>query len=194
AHVEDEKKELVCDVHRLARLGVQLVHSTKGRFMVHHNSQSSFVVDVKSKQHLDLILMELKESVLNKSIEVFSQGGDGVLTYQGRLCVSDVDGLREKILKEAHGSRYYIHPGATKMYRDLREIYWWNGMKKDIAGFVAKCPNYQQLKAEHMKPGGFFQDISNKGTQFTSHFWKAFQQGLGTNVKLSTVFHPQMDG
>ncbi|WMV46129.1 hypothetical protein MTR67_039514, partial [Solanum verrucosum] len=51
---------------------------------------------------------------------------DGVLRHQGRLCVPDVDGLRETILEEAHGSRYSIHSGATKMYRDLREIYWWN--------------------------------------------------------------------
>ena len=36
--------------------------------------------------------------------------------------------------------------------------------------------------------------ILDRGAQFTSHFWKAFQQGLGTNVKLSTTFHPQMDG
>ncbi|XP_015161952.1 uncharacterized protein, partial [Solanum tuberosum] len=82
AHIEDEKKELVCDVHRLARLGVQLVDSTKGGFMVHHISESSFVVDVKSKQYLDPILMELKESVLNKSIEVSPKGEMGVLRYQ----------------------------------------------------------------------------------------------------------------
>ncbi|WMV41179.1 hypothetical protein MTR67_034564, partial [Solanum verrucosum] len=103
--------------------------------------------------------MELKESVLNKSVEAFSQGRDGVRRYQGRLCVPDVDGLREKILEEAHGSRYSIHPGATKMYRDLREVYWWNGMIKDIAGFVAKCLNCQQLKAEHLKPWGLSQNI-----------------------------------
>ncbi|KAH0665271.1 hypothetical protein KY290_027543 [Solanum tuberosum] len=42
-------------------------------------------------------------------------------------------------------SWYSIHPGATKMYHDLRKIYWWNRMKKDIAGFVAKCPNCQQV-------------------------------------------------
>ncbi|WMV33404.1 hypothetical protein MTR67_026789 [Solanum verrucosum] len=46
------------------------------------------------------------------------------------------------------------------MYHDLREAYWWNGMKKDIAGFVAKCPNCQQVKVEHKKPGGLSQDIS----------------------------------
>ena len=28
----------------------------------------------------------------------------------------------------------------------------------------------------------------------TSHFWKSFQKGLGTQVNLSTTFHPQKDG
>ena len=79
--------------------------------------------------------------VLSKSNESFSQGEDGVLRHQKRLCVPDMDGLRELIMEEAHGSRYSIHPGATKMYLDLREIYWWNGMKRDIEDFVAKCPN-----------------------------------------------------
>ncbi|WMV46356.1 hypothetical protein MTR67_039741, partial [Solanum verrucosum] len=41
-----------------------------------------------------------------------------------------------------------------------REIYWWNGMKKDISEFVAKCPNCQQVKVEHQKPGSLSQDIS----------------------------------
>ncbi|WMV13401.1 hypothetical protein MTR67_006786 [Solanum verrucosum] len=162
AHIEEEKKELVPDVHRLARLGVQLVASTKGGFMVHHSSESSFVIDVESKQHLDPILMELKESVLNK----------------------------EKILEEAHGLRYSIHSGATKMYRGLREVYWWNGLKKDITGFVTKCPNCQQVKAEHQKPRGLSQYID-----IPTWKWEdAFQKGLGTNVKLSTTFYPQKDG
>ncbi|WMV46045.1 hypothetical protein MTR67_039430 [Solanum verrucosum] len=119
AHIEDEKKELVRDVHRLAQLGVQLVDSTEGGVMVHHGFELSFVVDVKSKQGLDPILMELKEPVLNKSIEAFSQGGYGVLRYQGHLCVPNVDGLREKILEEAHGLWYSIH----QMYRDLPVVY-----------------------------------------------------------------------
>ncbi|WMV09183.1 hypothetical protein MTR67_002568 [Solanum verrucosum] len=92
----------------------------------------------ESKQDLDPILVELKELVLKKSIEAFSQGGGGILRYQGGLCVPDVDGLEEQILEKAHSSRYSIHPGATKMYRDLREVYWWNDMKRDIAELLAK--------------------------------------------------------
>ncbi|WMV19110.1 hypothetical protein MTR67_012495 [Solanum verrucosum] len=59
--------------------------------------------------------------------------------------------LRQQILTEAHNSRYSIHPGATKMYCDLREVFWWNCMKRDIADFVAKCCNCQQVKVEHQK-------------------------------------------
>ena len=57
--------------------------------MVHHKSDSSLVVKVKSKQHLDPLLMDLKESILSKLNESISRG-DGVLRYQGRLCVPDV--------------------------------------------------------------------------------------------------------
>ncbi|WMV50028.1 hypothetical protein MTR67_043413 [Solanum verrucosum] len=127
--------------------------------MVHNGFESSFLMDVKSKQDLDPILVELKESILKNSVEAFSQGGNGVLRYQSRLCVPDVDGLREKILEKAHDLRYSINPGVIKIYRDLREVCWWNGMKRDIAGFVAKCPNCQQVKAEHLRPRGLSQDI-----------------------------------
>jgi len=84
----------------------------------------------------------------------FEQKGDGVLMYQGRLCVPRVDELQERIREEAHSSRYSIHSGSTKMYRDLKEVYWWSSMKKGIAEFVAKCLNCQQIKVEHQRPGG----------------------------------------
>ena len=84
----------------------------------------------------------------------FEQGGDGVLRYQGRLCVPRVNELQERIMEEDHSSRYSIHSGSTKMYRDLRVVYWWNSMNKGIAEFVGKCPNCQQVKVEHQIPGG----------------------------------------
>ncbi|XP_069150528.1 uncharacterized protein [Solanum lycopersicum] len=111
AHVEDEKKELVKEVHRLARLGVRLVDSTSGGVSVHPSFESSLIVEVKKGQHLDPVLMEMKDSVLLKMNESFALGDDGILRYQNRLCVPDVDDLRTKIVTEAHGSRYSIHPG-----------------------------------------------------------------------------------
>ena len=85
--------------------------------------------------------------------------GDGTLRCQRRLCVPNVDGLGNRILWEAHGSRYSIHLGRTKMYHHQREIYWWDGLKRDIIEFVTKCPNCQQVKTKHQKSGGLLQDI-----------------------------------
>ena len=74
-HIEEVKKDLMKNVHRLARLGVRLEDSPNGGFMFHHDSESSFVVEVKSKQHLDQPLMELKELVHGKIDESFSLVG-----------------------------------------------------------------------------------------------------------------------
>ena len=115
------------------------------------------VVEVKEKQDSYLIFLELRSVVHNQRMEVCSQGGNGVLRYQGRLCVPDVGELRKHIL--VHNSRYSIHPDETKMYCYLQEVYWLNGMKRDIADFVSKCPNCQQVKVEHHKQGGVTQEI-----------------------------------
>ncbi|XP_069143352.1 uncharacterized protein [Solanum lycopersicum] len=52
----------------------------------------------------------------------FILGGDGILRYQDMLCVPDVDDLRTRIVAQAHGSRYSIHPGSTKIYHDLKKV------------------------------------------------------------------------
>ena len=70
-----------------------------------------------------------------------------------------MDELHERIMNEDHRSRYSTHPGSIKMYRNLREVYWWNDMKKGIIRFVAKCPNCQQVKVEHQRLGGLSQNI-----------------------------------
>ncbi|GKB61042.1 putative reverse transcriptase domain-containing protein [Tanacetum coccineum] len=58
---------------------------------------------------------------------------DGSLYYMDRIWVPLVGGVRTKIMDEAHKMRYYVHPGVDKMYYDLRDMYWWPGMKNEIA-------------------------------------------------------------
>nr|GEZ51486.1 hypothetical protein [Tanacetum cinerariifolium] len=60
-------------------------------------------------------------------------------------------------LQKAHKSKYYVHPGADKMYYDLRDRYWWPGMKKDIGEYVSKFLTYLKVKAEHQRPSGLLQ-------------------------------------
>ncbi|GKB26146.1 putative reverse transcriptase domain-containing protein [Tanacetum coccineum] len=67
---------------------------------------------------------------LDEMIELRS---DGALYYLDRIWVPLKGDLRTLIMDEAYKSKYFIHPGAEKMYYDLRDRYWWPGMKKDIA-------------------------------------------------------------
>jgi len=82
-----------------------------------------------------------------------------MLRCNGKVCVPADDDLRRQLLQEAHGTPYSIHPGATKMYQDLKKIYWWPGMKRDVVTFVQKCLTCQQIKAEHQKPAGMLQPL-----------------------------------
>ncbi|GJY72835.1 putative reverse transcriptase domain-containing protein [Tanacetum coccineum] len=174
--------------------------------------------------------------------------------------------LRTLIMNEAHATKYSVHPGADKMYYDLRDIYWWPGMKKDITLYVSKCLTCSKVKAEHQKPSGLLQQpeipkwkwenitmdfitrlsrtssghdsiwvivdrltksvhllavredykteklarlyineiiarhgvhvsiISDCDSHFTSRFWLSLQKALGTQLDLSTTYHPQTDG
>ncbi|GKC16128.1 retrotransposon protein, putative, ty3-gypsy subclass, partial [Tanacetum coccineum] len=65
----------------------------------------------------------------------------------------------EVVLTEVHSSPFSIHPGSTKMYRDLKQNFWWNGMKHDVARFLAKCLTCQQVKIEHQCVSGLLQPL-----------------------------------
>ncbi|GKE17639.1 putative reverse transcriptase domain-containing protein [Tanacetum coccineum] len=65
--------------------------------------------------------------------------------------------VRMVILNEAHKSKYFVHHGADKMYHDLRDMYWWPRMKRDIAIYVSKCLTCAKVKAEHQRPSGLLQ-------------------------------------
>nr|GEX76885.1 hypothetical protein [Tanacetum cinerariifolium] len=83
---------------------------------------------------------------LDKQLERKEDGG---LYIAKRIWVPVYGNLRTLIMNEAHATRYSVHPGAGKMYYDLRGLYWWPGMKKDIAMYVSKCLTCSKVKAEH---------------------------------------------
>ena len=62
-------------------------------------------------------------------------------------------------MKEAYSSTYSIYPGSTKMYKDLKQHFWWTNMKRDVAEFVSKCLTCQQVRIEHQRPGGVLQPL-----------------------------------
>jgi hypothetical protein len=222
--------------------------------------------EIRKGQLEDEKLKEIADNVVIGKSPGFRLDEDGTLWFGKRICVPEIKAIRDAILREAHESAYSIHPGSTKMYQDLKEKYWWVGMKKEVAEYVAICDICQRVKAEHQRPAGLLQPmkipewkweevgmdfivglprtksgydsiwvivdrltkvahflpvkttyrgptlaelymerivclhgvpkkiVSDRGTQFTSHFWEQVHTSLGTKLNFSTAYHPQTDG
>ena len=46
-----------------------------------------------------------------------------------------MDNLRKEILEEANFTAYSVHPGATKMYHSIRDLYWWDEIgERELTG------------------------------------------------------------
>ncbi|GKA91188.1 putative reverse transcriptase domain-containing protein [Tanacetum coccineum] len=215
---------------------------------------------------LGCVLMQRRKKELNmrqrRWIELFSDYDCKIQYHPGKANVPLTGDVRTLIMDEAHKSRYSLHVRANKMYYDLRDMYWWPGMKKYIALYVSKCLTCSKIKAKHQRPSGLLQQpeipewkleriamdfitklprirnrhdaiwviverltksapflpiredfkmdrlarlylneiiarhgvpiliISDHDSRFTSRFWQSMQEALGTQLDMSTAYHP----
>jgi hypothetical protein len=109
---------------------------------------STLEQDIRKGQLEDAKIHEIKEQIKEDKAPGFSIDDQGTLWYKKRICIPEIKEIRESMLREAHDLAYSIHPGSTKMYHDLKSRYWWYGMKRAIAEYVALCDNCQRVKAE----------------------------------------------
>ncbi|GJR15203.1 putative reverse transcriptase domain-containing protein [Tanacetum coccineum] len=207
-----------------------------------------------------------KENLGRMQKQIFEIRTNKIRYHDKRIWLPLYGGLRDLIMHESHKSKYSIHPRSTKMYQDLKRLYWWPNMKADISTFIDKCLTCAKVKAEHMKPSGLLQQseipkwkwekvimdfvsglprtpsgydsiwvivdrltksahflpmkktdsieklaqlylkeivcrhgvpvsvISDRDSLFTSRFWVSLQKALGTQLDLSTAYHPETDG
>ncbi|GJT72408.1 hypothetical protein Tco_1031694 [Tanacetum coccineum] len=89
-------------------------------------------------------------------IELFSDYECKIRYHPGKANVvadalSRKERLKPRRMEKKEGER------ADKMYYDLRDMYWWPGMKRDIATYVSKCLTCSKVKAEHRRPSGLLQ-------------------------------------
>jgi hypothetical protein len=96
-------------------------------------------------------IKEIRDTMERGKAPDFTEDDQGTIWFKNRICVPDVG--------EAHDSAYSIHPGSTKMYQDLKQRYWWYGMKMDVAAHVALCDTCHKFKAEHQRPAGLLQPL-----------------------------------
>ena len=110
------------------------------------------VDQIKEGQKQVSEMIKLRAEIEGGRKPEFQIRDDGVIVRGSRMCVPEIGELKREIMEEAHSSAYSMHPGSTKMYNTMKEHYWWNGMKKEIASFVSRCLTCQQVKSEHQKP------------------------------------------
>ncbi|RVW70653.1 Retrovirus-related Pol polyprotein from transposon 17.6 [Vitis vinifera] len=131
-----------------------------GALVANFRVQPDLVGRIKTLQKNDSQLVQVMEEVKKGSKPDFVSSDDEILRFGTRLCVPNDEDLRRELLEEVHCSKFAIHPGGTKMYKDLRQNYWWSGMKRDITQFVAQCLVCQQVKVEHQRPVGSLQPLA----------------------------------
>jgi hypothetical protein len=228
--------------------------------------EPTLVQEIYKDQLKDEKLKKIAEDIVIGKSPGFRMDDNGILWFGRRWCVPEDQVIRQANLRETHESAYSIHPGSTKMYLDLKQKYWWVGLKRDVVEYVAVCDTCQSVKAEHQRPVGLLQPknihewkweevgmdfivglpriqkgydsiwvivdrlpkvahfipvkttyhgprlaelymekivclhgvpnkiVSDRGSQFTSHFWKAIHESLGTKLNFSTTYHLQTNG
>jgi hypothetical protein len=115
--------------------------------------QPDWLQKLKEAQGMDEELQQMKRKTQEVDGSDFHVDGDSLLCFRGRYCVLKQEDIRQEILTESHRSKLSIHPGKIKMYRDMKQQFWWNVMKKDIAEFVARCLTCQKVKVDYKCPG-----------------------------------------
>jgi hypothetical protein len=117
-------------------LSLGFLNNTQGVII---NLEPTLEQDIRTGQKDDEKIPEIRQLIIDGKGKDFREDAEGVVWFKDRLCVPDIKSIWELILKEAHETTYSIHPGSEKMYQDLKKIFWWYGMKREIAEYVAVC-------------------------------------------------------
>jgi hypothetical protein len=120
--------------------------------------RAEIIAAQKDDEGMGHIKRRMREGDLK--VSCFCEDAEGTLWFKERLVVPKKEALKKKILDEAHTWRYFIHPGRTKMYHDLRQQLWWTRVKRGATRCVSECDTCWKVKADYMKPGGLLQPLS----------------------------------
>nr|GEV57918.1 putative reverse transcriptase domain-containing protein [Tanacetum cinerariifolium] len=169
----------------------------------YHLGKANVVADALSR----------KERVKPKKVRAMNTTFQSCI--KDRILTAQKEGdVRTLIMDEAHKSKYYVHLRVDKMYYNLRDRYWWPGMKKDIAMYVSKCLTCLKVKAEHQRTSSghdtiwVIMDRLTKSAYFLPMHedYKmdklarlylneiSMLEALGTRLDMSTTYHPHIDG
>jgi len=136
--------------------------------------RSALLDRIGERQKEDAELLDILEKLERR--EPFPHDGrysvdkKSCLIRDGRLCVPVLDDILEEVLAESHRFRMTIHLGGDKMYRDMKRIFYWPGMKRKVAEYVPGCLTCQRVKAEQGKTGRIIITIRDTDLEMGADF------------------------
>jgi hypothetical protein len=113
----------------------------------------------KSDFQYKKLVAKLQQGILLQKIEEYKLDIDEILMYRGIIYVPNYQELKNLILREMNNVPYARHPGYRKTIAAIKSQYYWPGMKKDVADFIARCLECQKVKDEHRHPAGLLQPL-----------------------------------
>lgn len=105
----------------------------------------------------------------------------GILRYNGRLCIGNNEDLRLRIMQHIHDSSLGGHSGMQGSYKRAKSIFHWKGMKNDIFTFVHTCDICKMNKHEPGKVAGLLQPLpvpEQAWTHISMDLWRDFQNQM----------------
>ena len=107
-------------IQEFEKFGLELVSH---RFLAHLELRPALSDQIKEAQKGHESIEGIKSRLKKQEVKGFKVDSNGILWFDGRICVPNVPDHKQLIMKKAHEYKYSIHPGGTKMYQDLKEQY-----------------------------------------------------------------------
>nr|GEV10190.1 putative reverse transcriptase domain-containing protein [Tanacetum cinerariifolium] len=173
----------------------------------YHSGKANLPSQILEAQTEAIKEENIKAENLRGMDKAFEVRPDGTRCIKNQSWLSLFVNLRDLIMHESYKSKYSIHLGSDNMYQDLKKLYWWPNMKAIIAEYVSKCLACSRVKAECQNPSGLLiqleipiwnwerimMDFISKLPK-TSNGHDIIWNALGTQLDMSTKYHPETDG
>ncbi|KAA3456998.1 DNA/RNA polymerases superfamily protein [Gossypium australe] len=183
----------------LRALNAHMAMSGEGSIVAELKARPLFIQQICDAQKVDKDLLARRAQCGNNVESEFRIDKDDCLKFKGRLCVLKNEELIQMILKEAHNSQFSVHPRSTKMYNDLKQLYWWPDSIWVIVDRLTKSAHFLPIRTDFSLDklaelylsqilrlhGVHVSIVSDRDPRFTSRFWKKLQDALGTKLHFS---------
>jgi hypothetical protein len=119
--------------------------------------KDKFIATTNSDQNYLKIKQTLQQGNFQQKFNYYELSEDGILINKGKVDVPNSSEMKNVVLKEMHNVPYARHPGYQKTITTVRSQYFWPGMRKEVANYIARCIECQKVKTKHRNPTGLLQ-------------------------------------